>query len=80
MTTRIGATALRIADVVAIARDGARVALDDDHAEPTSVGLNGVREADDARTDHDEVGGRSGCVVGHDADCTVIATRNAVLV
>jgi hypothetical protein len=44
------------------------------------VGLNGVREADDASADDDEIGGTSGCVVGHGADCNVTATRNAALV
>jgi hypothetical protein len=44
------------------------------------VGLNGVREADYAGADNDEVGGTSGCVVGHDADCNVATTWNAALV
>jgi hypothetical protein len=44
------------------------------------VGLNGVREADHAGADNDEVSGTSGWVVGHDADCNVAETRNAALV
>ena len=44
------------------------------------MGLNGVREADDAGADDDEVSGRSGCVVGHDADSTVTTAPNAALV
>jgi len=60
--------------------DGARVPLDDNHAEATGVGLNGVREADHAGADNDEVGGTSGCVVRHEADCTVTPARKAALV
>jgi hypothetical protein len=44
------------------------------------VGLNSVREADHAGADNDEVGGTSGCVVRHGADCTVAPARNAPLV
>ena len=60
--------------------DGARVTLDDNHAEATGVGLNGVREADQASADNDEVGGTSGCVDRHEADDIVAAARNAALV
>jgi len=44
------------------------------------VGLDGVREADHAGADNDEVGGTSGCVVRHEADCSVASERNARLV
>ena len=40
-----------VAEVAHRGPDGARVALDDEHAEPAGTGLNGVREADDARAD-----------------------------
>jgi len=60
--------------------DGARVALDNNHAEATGVGFDGVREADHAGADNYEVGGTSGCVVGHEADCTVAPACNAPLV
>jgi hypothetical protein len=67
----------RGADVAEVAHrgtDGARIALNDDHAQAAGAGLNGVREADDAGADDDEVSGQSSAVVGHDADCTVIAS------
>jgi hypothetical protein len=63
-----------VAEVAHRGTDRARVALDDDHAEAAGASLNGVRKADDAGADDDEVRGQSSAVVGHDADCTVIAS------
>jgi len=37
------------------------------------MGFDGVRETDDTGTDNDEVRGRCGLLVGHDADSNVIA-------
>ena len=63
-----------MAEVAHRGTDGARVALNDDHAEASGAGFNGVREADDARADHDEVGGQGSAVVDHAADCTAVAS------
>ena len=48
--------------------DGSRVALENDHAKVTSVAFKGVREADDASADNDEVGRKGSRAVDHDPD------------
>jgi hypothetical protein len=53
-----------VAEVAHRGTDRARVALDDDHAETTGAGLDGVRQADDAGADDDEVSRHSRRVVG----------------
>ena len=69
-----------MAEVAHRGADGTLVAFDDDDAKTTRVALDGVREADDAGTDDDEVSGQRRCVVGHDADSTVTTAPNAALV
>jgi hypothetical protein len=62
-----------VAEVAHGGSDGACIALDDDNAETTGMGFDGVRETDNTGTDNDEVRSRCGLLVGHDADSNVIA-------
>jgi hypothetical protein len=59
---RCGVVALErgpdVAEVAQRGTDRSGVAFDDNHAEATGAGLNGVCEADDARADDNEISGQ----------------------